>query len=95
MILFKIKPLCSNNEAKYEALIVGLKTLLNLGARHVLIKGDYELIINQLIHKFKCIKSNLLKYFSYASKLLSVTPSTPHIYTNKGIKIQILIKSIF
>jgi len=24
-----------------------------------------------------------------------VTPSTPHIYTNKGIKIQILIKSIF
>ena len=24
-----------------------------------------------------------------------VTPSTPHIYINKGIKIQILIKSIF
>ena len=26
---------------------------------------------------------------------LNVTPSTPHIYINKGIKIQILIKSIF
>ena len=29
------------------------------------------------------------------SQMSSVAPSTPHIYTNKGIKIQILIKSIF
>ena len=70
-ILFKIKPLCSNNEAKYAALIVGLETWLNLGARHILIRADSELVINQLTHKFKCIKSNLLKYVSYASKLLS------------------------
>ena len=28
-------------------------------------------------------------------KMSNVTPSTPHIYINKGIKIQILIKSIF
>ena len=41
-ILFKIQPLCSNNEAKYKDLIVGLETLLNLGAKHVLIKGDFE-----------------------------------------------------
>ena len=44
---------------------------MNLGAKHVLIKEDSELVINQLTHKFKCIKSNLLKYFSYATKLLS------------------------
>jgi len=35
------------------------------------ITGDSELVINQLTHKFKCIKSNLLKYFSYAFKLLA------------------------
>ena len=28
-------------------------------------------------------------------QLVYVTPSTPHIYINKGIKIQILIKNIF
>ena len=65
------KPVSSNNETKYEVLTVDLETLLNLGAKHVLIRGDYELIINQLTHKFKCLKSNLLKYFSYASKLLA------------------------
>jgi len=54
-----------------EALIVGLETLLNLGAKHFLIRGDSELAINQLTRKFKCIKSNLLKYFSYAVKLLA------------------------
>jgi len=70
-MFFKIQPLCSNNEVEHEALIVGLETLFNLGARHVLIKEDFELVINQLTHKFKCIKSNLLKYFSYASKLLT------------------------
>ena len=29
------------------------------------------------------------------SHMYGVTPSTPHIYTNKGIKIQILIKIFF
>ena len=70
-ILFEIQPVCSNNEAGYETLIVGLETLLNLGAKHVLIRGDFELVINQLTHKFKYIKSNLQKYFSYATKLLA------------------------
>ena len=60
-IFFEIKPLCSNNEAKYEALTITLETLLILGAKHVLIRGDSELVINQLTLKFKCIKNNLLK----------------------------------
>jgi len=70
-ILFEIQLVCSNNEAEYGALILGLETLLNLGAKHVLIRGYFELVINQLTHKFKCIKSNLPKFFSYASKLLA------------------------
>ena len=36
-ILFEIQPLCSNNEVEYETLIMGLETLLNLGAKHILI----------------------------------------------------------
>ena len=36
-----------------------------------------------------------LGLFKLGAEVHGVTPSTPHIYINKGIKIQILIKSIF
>jgi ribonuclease HI len=32
--------------AKYEALILGLKTLKEFGARRMVVHGDYELFIN-------------------------------------------------
>ena len=36
---------CSNNEAKYEALLVGLKAARRLGIKRLKIFGDSELII--------------------------------------------------
>ena len=38
----------SNNESKYEALIVRLKMLKKLGAQKISVYGDFELIINQV-----------------------------------------------
>jgi hypothetical protein len=39
---------CTNNMAEYEALILGLKTLKELGARRIIVHGDSELVINQV-----------------------------------------------
>lgn len=39
---------CSNNEAKYEALIAGLKFLKKLKALRILVYGDSELVIKQV-----------------------------------------------
>ena len=36
---------CTNNQAEYEALIIGLKILQDLGAKEVLIIGDSQLVI--------------------------------------------------
>ncbi|XP_050914580.1 uncharacterized protein LOC127129439 [Lathyrus oleraceus] len=64
-------PLCSNNEVEYEALIAGLKALLELWATRVEIKGDSELVIKQLTKEYKCIKENLIMYFVIANRLLN------------------------
>jgi ribonuclease HI len=37
---------CTNNMAEYEALILGLKTLKELGARRIVAHGYFELFIN-------------------------------------------------
>ena len=69
---FKVRfdKLCSNNEAKYEALIAGLEILLELGAKHVEIKGDSELVFKQLTKEYKCVKEYLIIYFVTAKALL-------------------------
>lgn len=39
---------CTNNIVEYEALILGLKLVRNLGAKRVTIMGDSELIVKQI-----------------------------------------------
>jgi ribonuclease HI len=39
---------CTNNMVEYEALILGLNTLKELGAKRVVVHGDSELVINQV-----------------------------------------------
>jgi len=39
---------CTNNIAKYKALILGLQLLKKLGAKRIPIQGDVELIIKQI-----------------------------------------------
>ena len=48
MSSYKLAFDCSNNEAEYEALIVGLKILKKLGAKKILVYGDSELVIKQV-----------------------------------------------
>ena len=49
---------CSKNQAKYEALMIGFKILLELGEQEVHIIGDYQLVPQQLTGEYKC--NNLL-----------------------------------
>ncbi|KAM1010271.1 hypothetical protein ACFX2C_045768 [Malus domestica] len=60
---------CTNNQAEYEALIIGLGLLHDLRATRALVIGDSELVINQLNGSFRCMSCTLAPYHMVASYL--------------------------
>ncbi|KAM1702094.1 hypothetical protein ACFXTN_025272 [Malus domestica] len=60
---------CTNNQADYEALVIGLGVLHDLRATHVLVLGYSELVINQLNGTFCCMSCTLAPYHMVASYL--------------------------
>ncbi|XP_047256221.1 uncharacterized protein LOC124888975 [Capsicum annuum] len=44
----KLRFLCTNNMAEYEACILGLKLVLDMGVRELLVIGDSDLLIRQI-----------------------------------------------
>ncbi|XP_062020695.1 uncharacterized protein LOC133737088 [Rosa rugosa] len=67
---FQLEFKCTNNQAEYDALIIGLEVLLELGLRDVQVRSDSLLVINQLREKYRCISCLLVPYLSRAVELL-------------------------
>ncbi|XP_075494140.1 uncharacterized protein LOC142531771 [Primulina tabacum] len=61
---------CTNNQAEYEALAIGLEILRDLGAKDVLIIGDSQLVLKQMLGEYKCSSLALAPYFTAVSQLL-------------------------
>jgi len=62
---------CTNNMAKYEALLLGLKLITDLGATKVSILGDSDLIIQQMRGKFVTKDNRLGAYRNAAIEILN------------------------
>lgn len=65
----------TNNQAEYTALIEGLKKALELGAREVEIFSDSELLVNQLLGKYKIKNTGLKLLYSEVVKLVGFLES--------------------
>ncbi|CAN6686435.1 unnamed protein product [Malus baccata var. baccata] len=61
---------CINNQAEYEALVIGLSVLHDLRATRVLVLGDSELVINQLNGTFRWMICTIAPYHMVASYLI-------------------------
>jgi len=59
----------TNNEAEYQALILGLKCAHLFGADRIVAQGDSELVVQQILGNYKCERSNLLPLFKKATML--------------------------
>jgi ribonuclease HI len=58
-----------NNVAEYEAMIVGLKLVKELGAREVRLYSDSQLAVRQINEEIRVLDDNLLKYKDQLSRL--------------------------
>ncbi|XP_071933887.1 uncharacterized protein [Coffea arabica] len=67
---FTLTRRCSNNVAKYQALILNFETAVDMKQLHFRVYGDSKLVINQLfgIHGVK--KLELIPYYKYARQLM-------------------------
>ena len=69
-LAFIVEKVCSNNQVEYEALVLGLELLLQMGIRNVEIFCDSQLIINQVKGQYKCGSILLAPYLVSAQQLL-------------------------
>jgi len=65
----------TNNVAEYRALITGLREAARLKARHVDIRTDSQLLVEQVRGKYKVRSSNLRPLFQEVKELLAGFPS--------------------
>ena len=68
---FRLGFRASNNEAKYEALLAGLRTVLGIGARDVEIYSDSRLVVSQVQGNFEAWDSRMKEYLQVVKQVLS------------------------
>ncbi|GKC02780.1 reverse transcriptase domain-containing protein, partial [Tanacetum coccineum] len=61
----------SNNEAEYEALIVALRIVAQIGVRNMHVSVDSKLVANQVLGTYVAKEENMVKYLEKAKSLIS------------------------
>ena len=61
---------CTNNQAEYEALVIGLEILMELRAQEAHIIGDSQLVLWQLTGEYKCNILLLAPNYTASTQLL-------------------------
>ncbi|CAL2229814.1 unnamed protein product [Prunus armeniaca] len=68
---FQLDFQCTNNMTEYEALIIALEMLVELGIQYVEILGDSMLVLKQIAGEYKCLSPSLAVYLVAARNLLT------------------------
>ena len=67
---FRLGFRASNNEAEYEALLAGLKTVLGMGARDVEAYSDSWLVVHQVQGSFEARNSQMEEYLRVVKQVM-------------------------
>src|SRR5205809_692372 len=69
--VLQIHFLVSNNVSEYEALLHGLRIAISLGIRWLVVRGDSELVVNQVQKEYSCTSTKMSAYCLEVRKLES------------------------
>ncbi|KAG9450001.1 hypothetical protein H6P81_009966 [Aristolochia fimbriata] len=72
---FILSHCCTNNEAEYNAIILGLRMAIEMGLNQLEIFGDSAMVIKQLIGDFEVRKDELMPYQKEAQRLQQKIPN--------------------
>ena len=59
----------TNKVAEYEGLLAGLRAARSLGIRKFLVKGDSQLVVNQIGKEYQCSSTKMSSYLAEVRKL--------------------------
>jgi ribonuclease HI len=59
----------TNNQSEYNGLIFGLQQAIDMNIKTLLVKGDSQLVINQMIGKYNCNSENIIELYNKAKEL--------------------------
>ncbi|KAL0409949.1 UNVERIFIED_CONTAM: Retrovirus-related Pol polyprotein from transposon opus [Sesamum latifolium] len=59
----------SNNEAEYEALVIGLRMAHETGAKHLLAYSDTQLVVKQVEDTYEAKEENMIQYLQQIANL--------------------------
>ena len=68
---FRVGFRASNNEAEYEALLAGLRTVLGMAAQDVEVYSYSQLVVSQVQGNFEARDSRMKEYLQVAKQLMS------------------------
>ncbi|XP_075658844.1 uncharacterized protein LOC142628684 [Castanea sativa] len=68
--LFKLGFRASNNEVEYEALLAGLRVVLDLGAKEVEVYSDSLIVVNQVQGNFESKDPRLIEYLWLVKQIM-------------------------
>jgi ribonuclease HI len=63
---------CTNNQAEYEVILLGLHILISMGVKHVEAFGDSLLVVQEVVSVFQCFDRSLNTYLDKCLKIIAL-----------------------
>ncbi|XP_070008629.1 uncharacterized protein [Nicotiana sylvestris] len=66
----KLRFSCTNNMAEYEACILGLRLAIDMNVQELLVIGDSDLLVHQVLGEWATKNTKILPYLHYVQELM-------------------------